>query len=154
MQSLYEQCVDFSLLMFGQPFSESEALDEFGVVPDGKTTADKYILGLFDSQKNLIGMIESIRHYPDDLTWWLGLMMLSPQQRGQGLGSKFYKAFEAWVSEQGIKQVSLCAIEANELGLKFWKSLGFEVVRKTKPQQFGNKTHVNYVMRRAVETIA
>jgi len=154
LQSFYEQGIEFALLTDSQPSSSTAARDEFDAVPDGKTTEDKYIFGLFDPQNNLIGMIESIRHYPDNQTWWLGLMMLSPQQRGQGLGSEFYQAFENWVSAQAVKQVSLSVVEANELGLQFWQSLGFEVIRKTEPQQFGNKTHVVYVMCRAVATVA
>ncbi|MBE9192642.1 GNAT family N-acetyltransferase [Gloeocapsopsis crepidinum LEGE 06123] len=150
LQTLYEQCTEFALLTDGQPPSPTAARDEFDAVPDGKTTEDKYIFGLFDPQNDLIGMIESIRHYPDDQTWWLGLMMLSPKQRGRGLGSEFYQAFENWVSAQAVKQVSLSVVEANELGLQFWKKLGFEVIRKTEPQQFGNKTHAVYVMRGAV----
>lgn len=78
--------------------------------------------------------------------------MLIPAQRGQGLGSEFYQAFENWASAQGITQVSLCVIEANQPGLQFWKSLGFEIIRKTEPRRFGNKTHAVYVMSRAVES--
>ncbi|MBD2535403.1 GNAT family N-acetyltransferase [Nostoc flagelliforme FACHB-838] len=152
LQSLYEQCTEFALLTDGQLPSPMAARDEFDAVPDGKTTQDKYIFGLFNPQNDLLGMIESIRHYPDNQTWWLGLMMLSPEQRGQGLGSEFYQAFENWVSAQGVKQVSLSVVEANELGLQFWKSLGFKVIRKTEPRQFGNKTHAVYVMSRPVET--
>jgi GNAT superfamily N-acetyltransferase len=154
LQSLYEQCTEFALLTDGQPPSSTAARDEFDAVPGGKTTQDKYIFGLFDPQNDLIGMIESIRHYPDNQTWWLGLMMLSPKQRGQGLGSEFYQAFENWVSAQGVKQVSLSVVEANELGLQFWKSLGFEVIRKTEPQQFGNKIHAVYVMSHSVAATA
>jgi GNAT superfamily N-acetyltransferase len=154
LQILYEQCTEFALLTDGQPPSSTAAYDEFEAVPDGKTTQDKYILGLFDPQNHLIGMIESIRHYPDNQTWWLGLMMLSPEQRGQGLGSEFYQAFEDWVAVQSVKQVSLSVVEANELGLQFWKSLGFEVIRKTEPRQFGKKTHAVYVMSRAAATTA
>lgn len=154
LQSLYEQCTEFALLTDGQLPSPTAARDEFDALPDGKTTQDQYIFGLFDPQNDLLGMIESIRHYPDNQTWWLGLMMLSPEQRGQGLGSEFYQAFETWVSVQAIKQISLCVIEANDLGLKFWKSLGFKVIRKTEPRQFGSKTHAVYVMSRTVATTA
>ncbi len=150
MQTLYDRCTDFALLTDGQPPSPTAALEEFDALPPGKTQDDKYILGLFDLQNNLLGIIESIRHYPDDRTWWLGLMMLSPDRRGQGLGSEFYRAFENWVTIQGVKQVSLSVIEANELGLRFWKSLGFEIIRQTEPRQFGNKTHNLYVMSRTV----
>jgi GNAT superfamily N-acetyltransferase len=154
LQSLYEQCADFSLLSVDQPFSPTEAREEFDVLPDGKIAADKYIFGLVDSHSNLIGMIESIRHYPNDQTWWIGLMMLSPNQRGQGLGLNFYQAFEDWVSKQGIKKISLCVIEINELGLRFWKSLGFEVIHKKEPQQFDQKINVTYVMSRVIATTA
>lgn len=150
LQSLYEQCTEFALLIDGQPPSPTAARDEFDAMPDGKTTEDKYILGLFNPQDALVGMIESLRHYPDNQTWWIGLMMLSPEQRGQGLGSEFYQAFENWVSVQGVKQVSLSVVKANELGLQFWKSLGFEFVRKTESRQFGNKTHTVYVMSRPI----
>lgn len=152
LQKLYEKCTDFALLTEGQPPLSTAVYDEFEIVPDGKTKQDKYILGLFNLQNNLIGMIESIRDYPDDQTWWLGLMMLIPEQRGQGLGSEFYKLFENWVAAQSAKQVSLLVIEDNKLGLRFWRSLGFEVVRKTEPQQFGKKIHIVYVMSRDIQS--
>jgi RimJ/RimL family protein N-acetyltransferase len=154
LQKLYEQCTEFALLTDGHPPTPTAAREEFDAVPDGKTTQDKYIFGLFAQQNDLIGMIESIRCYPDNQTWWLGLMMLSPEQRSQGLGTEFYRAFENWVSAQGLKQISLSVVEANELGLQFWRSLGFEVIRKTEPRQFGNKTHAVYVMSRAVAKTA
>ena len=47
LQSLYEQCTEFALLTDGQPPSATTARDEFDAVPDGKTTQDIYIFGLF-----------------------------------------------------------------------------------------------------------
>jgi GNAT superfamily N-acetyltransferase len=154
LQTLYERCTEFALLTDGHPPAPSAARDAFEAVPDGKTTKDKYILGLFDPQNELIRMIESIRHYPDQETWWIGLMMLNPEQRGQGLGAEFYQAFEQWAAAQAVNQISLSVIEANELGFQFWQRLGFKVIRKTEPRPFGHKAHAVYVMRRAVETTA
>ena len=131
LQRLYEQCIEFALFINGQPPSETVAREEFDAVPVGKTTQDKYIFGLFDRHNAILGMIESIRHYPDNEIWWLGLMMLAPEQRGKGLGCKFYKAFERWVSVQGVPRISLSVVEANESGLQFWKKMGFEVIHKT-----------------------
>lgn len=152
LQQLYEQCTEFAYFIDGQPPLSTAARDEFLTVPQTKTTQDKYIFGLFNAGNVLLGMIESIRHYPDNQTWWLGLMMLAPEQRGKGLGFKFYKAFERWVVVHGVRQVSLSVVEANEQGLRFWKHMGFEVIRKTSPKQFGNKTHMLYVMSRTVNT--
>jgi len=153
LQQLYEQCTEFAILTDGQPSLPTAAREEFDAVPEGKTTQDKYIFGLFDPDDILVGMIESIRYYPDQETWWLGLMMLAPEQRGKGLGSEFYRAFELWVSGKGVSRISLSVIEANESGLQFWKKMGFEVIRKTPPRQFGTKTHELYVLSRAVEGV-
>lgn len=153
LQPLYEQCTEFALLTDGQPPSPTAASEEFDATPEGKTTQDKYIFGLFDPRNILVGMIESIRHYPDNKTWWIGLMMLAPKQRHQGLGSELYRAFERWVSVQGVSRISLSVVEANEAGLQFWKKMGFEVIRKTPPRQFGTKTHELYILSRAVDGV-
>ena len=153
LQKLYEQCADYAYLVDGQEPSPSAAREEFLAVPEGKTLQDKFMFGLFDIRNVLVGLIESIRHYPDDRSWWVGLMMLAPEQRGKGLGSEFYRAFERWVSAHGAQQVMLAVVEENEPGFRFWQKIGFEVTRKTPPRQFGNKTHALYVMKRSVNAM-
>ncbi|MGK7926579.1 MAG: N-acetyltransferase family protein [Spirulina sp.] len=150
LQPLYEQCLEFILLTDGIPPSPTAAREEFKDVPEGKTLEDNHILGLFDANNILLGTIVAYRHYPNDRTWWIGLMMLAPEWRGRGLGAAFYRAFEGWVLVRGISEISLCAIAANELGLKFWQKMGFEVIRKTPPRQFKAKTHEVYVLSRAI----
>jgi GNAT superfamily N-acetyltransferase len=151
LQRLYVQCTEFSLLTDGEPPSATAARDDFEDLPDGNTIEDKYVFGLFGPRNDLLGMIESIRHYPDNQTWWLGLMMLCPEQRGGGLGSDFYLAFENWLAVKGVQRICLGVVEVNDLGLKFWKRLGFEISRKTEPRQFGKKTHAVYVLSRLVK---
>lgn len=150
LQQLYEQCADYAYLVDGHLPPPTAAREEFLAVPEGKTLQDKFMFGLFDTRNVLVGLIEAIQHYPDDRSWWVGLMMIAPQQRGRGLGSDFYKAFERWVLAQGAQQVMLSVVEENEQGYHFWQKIGFDVIRKAPPKQFGNKTHVRYVMRRAV----
>jgi GNAT superfamily N-acetyltransferase len=151
LQTLYEQCCDYALLSDGEPPPPTAALDEFSALPPSKTTADKYMFGLVDPEHELIALIESIRHYPDEQIWWLGLMMVSPTQRGQGIGAAFYAAFERWVATQGGKQIALGVLAANPAGLRFWQSLGFTFVRQTEPRQYGQKMHIVYVMQRAID---
>jgi len=150
LQPLYEQCREFFILTDGLPPSATAAREEFDDVPPGKTTEDVYIFGLFDALNNLLGTIAGVRHYPDDWTWWIGLMMLAPQHRGKGLGADFYQAFEHWVAAQGIGRISLVVIAANKLGLQFWEKMGFEVIGKTPPRQYKAKTHEVYVLSRAI----
>ncbi|MGB6168698.1 MAG: GNAT family N-acetyltransferase [Geitlerinemataceae cyanobacterium] len=150
LQGLYDRCAEFFILTDGLAPSPTAADEEFDDVPEGKTAEDVYIFGLFDSRNNLLGEISAVRHYPDVQTWWIGLMMLDPEYRGQGLGADFFRGFEHWVSAQGISQISLVAIEANETGLQFWKRMGFEAIRKTPPRQYKAKTHAVYVLSRAI----
>ncbi len=150
LQRLYEQCTAFFLLTYGLPPSPTAALEEFDDLPNGKTAEDVYLFGLFDAENVLAGMICAVQHYPDERTWWVGLMMLAPEQRGRGLGADFYQAFERWVSAQEISQISLSAIGANKSGLQFWKQMGFEVIREIRSRQFKAKTHSVYVLSRAI----
>ncbi len=152
-QGLYDRCTDFALLTNGVAFSPTAAREEFEIVPPGKTTQDVYIFGLFDPCNILSGAIASLRHYPDNRTWWIGLMMLAPEQRSRGLGTDFYRGFEHWVSMQDVTQISLCVIEANDLGLRFWQKMGFETTRKTPPRQYGIKIHQLFVLSRDLNEV-
>ena len=147
-QQLYEQCTDFIQLTYGHPPSSTVACEDFEDVPQGKTTQDLYILGLFNPDNILVGVIEAVRHYPDNKTWWIGLMMLTPKQRKKGIGTVFYQAFEQWVFTQGGSKISLFVIKANLAGLQFWQKMGFKITREIQPRQFGNKTHEGYVVSR------
>jgi ribosomal protein S18 acetylase RimI-like enzyme len=153
LQRLYEQCTDYAILTDGQPPLSSAAADEFLVVPEGKTLQDKFIFGLFAQDDILIGMLETVRHYPDEKSAWIGLMMLAPEHRDKGLGSQFYQAYESWVAHQKMQSVFLAVLEENQPGFRFWQKLGFEVIRMAPPQQFGNKVHSRYVMRRKVVNV-
>ncbi|MGB7441033.1 MAG: GNAT family N-acetyltransferase [Coleofasciculaceae cyanobacterium] len=153
LQRLYEQCREFFILTDGLAPSPTAACEEFYDVPEGKTPEDVYIFGLFDVHNNLLGAIAGVRYYPDRQTWWIGLMMLAPEQRGQCLGADFYRAFERWVAAQGISQISLVALKVNKPGLQFWERMGFEVIRKIPSRQYKAKTHEVYVLSRAIDGV-
>jgi GNAT superfamily N-acetyltransferase len=146
LQKLYEACFDIFILTEGVFPEPTAAKDEFEALPEGKTKNDKFIWGLFDKNDVLMGMIESIRSYPDDETWWLGLMMLNPNYRGKKLGISFYKAFEKWIVSQNFNTISLVVIATNIVGLSFWKKVGFDIIEKTEPKTFGKKMHEMYKM--------
>ncbi|OUL17391.1 GNAT family N-acetyltransferase [Nostoc sp. T09] len=150
LQYLFEQCSDYAIMTDGYLPPSSAAVDEFLALPEGKTIQDKFIFGLLAPDDTLIGMLETIRHYPDEKSWWIGLMMLAPEHRGKGLGSQFYQAYETWVAQQKAQFVFLAVLEENQPGFTFWQKLGFEVIRIAPPQQFGNKVHRRYVLRRQV----
>lgn len=150
LQSLFAQCADFFVMTNGTPAGETAAAEEFTDVPDSKTPGDVHALGLVDSCDRLVGAIISVQGYPDLQTWWLGLMLLAPEQRGKGLGTSFYEAFEQWVAAQSYRFISLCAIAPNTVGRQFWQRLGFKEIRQIPSRTYGSQTHNVYVYRRCV----
>lgn len=152
LQQLYEKCADYNYLMEGQPPSPTAALDEFSAIPEGKSLQDKYMLGIFDSQDRLIGLIEGIQNYPENRIWWVGLIMLAPANRCRGLLRPLAKEFEQWIAMQKIDYdyVMGSVVETNNKVLRLWQQMGFEVVRRTEREHSEPKSHCLFVIRRKV----
>jgi ribosomal protein S18 acetylase RimI-like enzyme len=150
LQRLFEQCADYAMIVEGQGASPSAAQETFEDAPPGRSLDDKFVYGLVDGNGNILGVLEGMRHYPDETTWWIGLFMLAPEVRGLGLGQKLIQNFLDYVRSKQGASIMLGVVEENQAAYHFWQKLGFELVRKTEPRLFGRKTQVVYVMRRVL----
>lgn len=148
MQTLFDQCADFFIMTNGAPAEATAAAEEFTDVPEGSTPEDVRALGLVDDRDLLVGTLIGVQGYPDPQTWWVGLMLLTPEQRGRGLGGDFYQACEQWVAHQGYQFISLCAIAPNIIGRHFWQRLGFEEIRQVPTRPYSTQIHDVHVYRR------
>jgi RimJ/RimL family protein N-acetyltransferase len=147
LQKLFEACADFAMLVEGEAVSPTAAQDFFQSMPSGWSFKDKFLYGLLDQQGEMVAVLESIRHYPQEATWWIGLLMLAPRVRGQGLGQKIVEGFVEHAAKEGSQSIMLGVVEENLAAYRFWQKVGFELVRTTEPRQFGRKTQKVYVMR-------
>ena len=150
LQRLFEQCADFTELVEGESVSPTAAQDIFRAAPEGKSLRDKFLYGLQDRQGVFVGLLEGMRHYPDDTTWWIGLLLLAPETRGHGLGRKIIQAFSEYVHANQGTAIMLGVVEENRAAYRFWQGLGFELVRQTEPRTFGRKTQKVYIMQRGL----
>lgn len=148
LQELFDKCLDYLLLVDGQGPAAHAAEEEFRSVPDGRSPDDKFLLGIVNQRANLIGFLEGLRHHPDEKTWWIGLLLLAPEIRGQGIGHKVVQGFCRYARMRGCQAIMLGVVDDNERAYEFWKRLGFELLHKTEPRRFGNKSHAVRVMRR------
>jgi ribosomal protein S18 acetylase RimI-like enzyme len=148
VQSLLDQCLDFMLLVDGHAADLKSTEEDFLFVPDGKSPEDKFVYGIFDPQNALVGLLDTLHGYPDESIWWIGLLLLAPQVRSQGLGQKLVEAFAEYALTSGAQALMLGVVEDNERAYKFWSKMGFEFVRQTEPQQFGEKTQRVSVMQK------
>lgn len=148
IQALYEKCLDFMLLVDGRAASPNAGNEEFEDIPAGKSQNDHFVFGIVDRQDKLVGLLDTLRGYPDENTWWIGLLLMAPEVRSLGLGQTVVQGFSEYVQAAGIQAIMLGVVEENQRASQFWKKIGFEFERKTEPRQFGNKTHTVIIMRR------
>jgi RimJ/RimL family protein N-acetyltransferase len=151
IQTLYERCVDFMLLVDGRPANENAAEEEFQDLPPGISRDDKFMFGIVNPLNDLIGVLEILRWYPDAITWWIGLLLFAPEIRSQGIGNKVLESLVEYVRASGGKAIMLGVVEENERAYQFWSKMGFELIRETEPRQFGNKTQKVRIMRRKLQ---
>jgi len=150
LETLLEKCADYSLLVTGSPPKPSAAASLLADCPDGKNLADKYVIGFSTRNQELFGVLDAIGDYPTQDDWWLGLLLLDPARRNQGLGGQIYQTFEHWVVLQGGRRIFLGVVEENQKATSFWQTMGFQVVEKQPPKQFGNVPHVVLTMLRSL----
>ena len=146
LQAWLEKSADSSQLVTGSPPGSSAAGSLLTDCPPGKTADDKLVVGITAGPPDLVGVLDVIRDFPSLQDWWLGLLLLDPQHRGQGLGQQVYRAFELWVSQQGAQRVYLGVVEHNPSAYHFWQRMGFEAVELQPSRSFGKVEQVVIVM--------
>ncbi|WNG42690.1 GNAT family N-acetyltransferase [Archangium minus] len=151
IRELGERCLDHIELHYGSPPDPAQLVrDLLSDLPPDKTLEDKFGMGVFDGAGRLVGGIDVIRDYPEQREWYLGLMVLDPDHRNQGLGVRLFSALTQWLRQREAAYLRLAVSDHNEAGLRFWTRLGFAPVKQVIAE-FGNKQSVFHVMRRALE---
>jgi GNAT superfamily N-acetyltransferase len=148
VQKLCEACADFYQLVEGQAVPPGAGRDIFEELPPGRLLEDKFVYGMFNRQNELLAVLEGMRQYPKEGTWWIGLLMLAPAARHQGLGQKIVQGFFEYVRLAGGAAVQLGVVEDNQAALYFWGLMGFEPLRITEPHWFGEKLQAVHVLQR------
>jgi GNAT superfamily N-acetyltransferase len=131
LRELLERCHVFMTLAYGalEPDAAEQLLES---LPPQKTLEDKFTFGLYaDGTKELLGVLDAIRGFPESDEWIIGLLLLDPDRRRAGLGARFLGAFEQWVRGQGAAGLRLVVQEQNPDALRFWQRQGYEVTGMT-----------------------
>lgn len=147
VQELMEKCEEFFLLVGGLPPAEDEGRKIFCDLPNGKDVTDKTVFGLF-YQGELAGVIDSIKNYPEESCWFIGLFLLRPDQRGQGIGRRWLGAYLDHAMSNGAVKIRLGVVEQNAAGRRFWEKNGFSMEARRPPVRYGAKDCVVLLMRR------
>lgn len=145
LQALCERCSDFSELIEGQPPKKDAAHNILFDLPPDKTMKDKFVLGIYKETDVLIAVIDMVKDYKTSGEWMIGLLMIDPSERGNGLGRKLHDFIRAWVLEKHGKVLRIGVVEPNHRGYKFWREMGYIEADRVK-RTYGNRTHTVIVM--------
>lgn len=117
-------CTDFFQLVEQQPGSEKTAREILQERPSNLPISHKIVWG-FEKDFKLVGVVEILRDYPHSGVWYVGLLLLSPELRGNGYGKKLWEAIEQQIEKMGASEVKLIVQEQNPKARKFWERMGF-----------------------------
>jgi len=82
------------------------------------------------------------KNFPVDGEWMLGLLLIEPEERDNGLGKLIHKGSVQWAVKVGSKSFRIGVIEDNHKGKRFWSDLGYIKIKEvTNP-----KKHIVNVM--------
>jgi RimJ/RimL family protein N-acetyltransferase len=142
VQDLCKRCTDYYEHCEQRPTPGTAAEDIFTELPPEKTLEDKYVIGIFNKDNKLIGVIEGVVNFPLG-SWFMGLMIIDPLYRNARLGENIFTKFKDWVQNSNLKEIRLGVIIENEKAIKFWKKLSFQEFKRLENYQIGdNETTV------------
>ncbi|HEX7152439.1 MAG TPA: GNAT family N-acetyltransferase [Thermoanaerobaculia bacterium] len=131
LQPLLERCADYFLLADGAHPRPFEAVEELKAVPPNREVHDKFSFGVFDGDA-CIAYLDLFRDYPKAGEWWIGFLLVDPGARTRGLGTRLYRAGEELVRREQGTAILLGVLEQNLRGQRFWGSLGFEEMSRSR----------------------
>ena len=138
--SLFSNATDYVLLETGRP-PDSGTVDEFfderppNVGPSGAVH-----FGAFEAEQ-VVGILGMTFGYPEETDAYIGLLLLSEDARGRGLGSEILAAATNVARRHGAKRQFIAVLDENPKGRAFWEREGFEFEQTFPPTDDAHKRH-------------
>ena len=138
LQALFEACPDY-FERCGLPLAADEALQDLrSTPPPDFAWAAQWHLGLVrPGGDGLVAVLQVCSEAPAPGVWHLGLLMVHPAHRGQGLARRLVAALEAWALQSGARWLRLGVVAGNEPAERFWCRQGFRELRRRVSQGAG-----------------
>ncbi|MDX5930771.1 GNAT family N-acetyltransferase [Acidiphilium acidophilum] len=134
-------CADYAELVTGLPPTSRDGDCFFDDLPPGRTTASMLKLGISDDRDRLIALLDVVMDYPDAGVWYVGLLLIHPEFRRQGLGRSLVNGLASHARAQGAASLRLGVVEANAPALAFWLRLGFRAIGDAPDHHIGVRVH-------------
>lgn len=145
LQQLCTRCSDYYEVVEGRNPTQNAGHEILTMLPPNKDYKDKFVLGVFNQNSDLVGVIDVVKDYPDKGEWMIGLLMIDPMERCKGLGRSIHNGLIKWASKSKADKLRIGAAEDNYKSICFWSKLGYEEIKKVNIK-LGDKDNVVVVM--------
>jgi ribosomal protein S18 acetylase RimI-like enzyme len=136
LSRLTELCLDctaFYELVEGQPATDATAAEILGPLEPKYARGIKHVWGV-EARGKLTAVAELLQGYPSTHEWYIGLLLVAPEQRRKGLGTEFCIMMLTWMAARGAKTVRLVVHQQNAVARRFWERQGFAIERELVKQ--------------------
>lgn len=121
---LTNRALDYVMLEMGYAPDQTYVDAFFDATPPGVSQEGLMSFGVMSGDA-LVGIVGIAQGYEFVTDWWIGLMLLDPAFRGQGLGKQVVDQIKKDADARGILFLKLSVLRANPRGSKFWHREGF-----------------------------
>jgi ribosomal protein S18 acetylase RimI-like enzyme len=120
----------YALIGEAQP-NEQSTKNAMETLPPGRCPADKHFLGVFQ-QENMIALVDLVEGYPDGETLYIGLLVISQENRHKGYGTVILHEIQQMAQNKNLHFLELAVHDANDIGRAFWDKTGFKPQRSAE----------------------
>ncbi len=147
IQPVFDACGDYAVAQDGRRFAANAAELAFDELPPGFSKESKRIYAIEHPEGQIVGLVEGVRGYPISTLWFIGRMLIVPEARSTGIGTRAVAAIERYVeSMEACSEIELAVLKINVRGLHFWTAQGFCHRRDAAAEHFGQRLHERWIL--------
>jgi GNAT superfamily N-acetyltransferase len=129
LKELCIACSAFYEVTEGQAADEATAVEILGPLEPKYRHGTKHVWGV-ETGGDLIAVAELLEGHPSAHDWYVGLLLVAPEQRRKGLGTQLCLAMLDWMRGRGATTVRLVVHKQNLVARTFWERQGFRAERE------------------------
>ena len=134
------RCSAFFALVAAESDADEAARSLLEARPISIAPVRKHVVGILRGNE-CVAIVDLLEDFPQPAEWYVGLLLLAPDERHHGLGTAIWNAMEAWLRLQGVRRIRLIVQEQNPHAAQFWQSVGFHANGQVE-QVFGSRTNL------------
>jgi len=150
VQTLFEADPNYFEIVEGAPPGPTEFQNLITELAPGKSIEDKFVYCVFGVDERIAAVIDITRNYPEEGIWFVGLLFVARDVRGQGFGSRLVEAICVHTAEEGGHATRIAVAEENSGAMRFWQRAGFHTLYSATRERARSTPLLLHVMERAL----